>query len=62
MVLNPSAIELLDRTLLEFLAVQAGFDSQAARLLQGEPEAVLIVEFDEENPVANTRLLKALGD
>ncbi len=62
MVLNPSAIELLDRTLLEFLAVQAGFDSQAARLLQGEPDAVLIVEFDEENPVANTRLLKALGD
>ena len=62
MVLNPSAIELLDRTLLEFLAVQAGGDAQAARLLLGNPEAILIVEFDEENPVANTRLLKALGD
>jgi FAD/FMN-containing dehydrogenase/Fe-S oxidoreductase len=62
MVLNPSAIELLDRTLLEFLAVQAGLDTLAARLLHGEPEAILIVEFDEENPVANTRLLKALDD
>ncbi len=62
MVLNPSAIELLDRTLLEFLGAQAGADAQAARLLQGEPEAILIVEFDEENAVANTRLLKALDD
>ncbi|MBI4724649.1 MAG: FAD-binding oxidoreductase, partial [Rhodomicrobium sp.] len=62
MVLNPSAIELLDRTLLEFLALRARRDPQAARLLQGEPEALLIVEFDEENPVANTRLLKALDD
>ncbi len=62
MLLNPGAIELLDRTLLEFLSLQARSDAQAARLLQGEPEALLIVEFDEENPVANTRLLKALDD
>jgi FAD/FMN-containing dehydrogenase/Fe-S oxidoreductase len=62
MVLNPSAIELLDRTLLELLAVQAGKDALVARLLQGEPGAVLIVEFDEENAVANSRQLKALGD
>jgi FAD/FMN-containing dehydrogenase/Fe-S oxidoreductase len=60
--LNPSAIELLDRTLLEFLAVQAGGDATAGRLLQGKPEAILIVEFDEENTVANSRLLKSLGD
>lgn len=62
MVLNPSAIELMDRTLLEFLALQARTDPQAARLLQGDPEAVLIVEFDEPNPVDNTRLLKTLDD
>jgi FAD/FMN-containing dehydrogenase/Fe-S oxidoreductase len=61
-LLNPSAVELLDRTLLEFLAVQARHDTQAARILQGEPEALLIVEFDEDNAVANTRLLKALDD
>ena len=48
--------------MLEFLAVQAGLDTLAARLLHGEPEAILIVEFDEENSVANTRLLKALDD
>ncbi len=62
MLLNPSAIELLDHTLLEFLAIQARSDSQAARLLQGEPDAILIVEFDEENAVTNTRYLKALDD
>jgi FAD/FMN-containing dehydrogenase/Fe-S oxidoreductase len=62
MVLNPSAIELLDRTLLEFLALRARGNAQAARLLQGDPDALLIVEFDEDNPVENTRLLKALDD
>jgi FAD/FMN-containing dehydrogenase/Fe-S oxidoreductase len=62
LLLNPSAVELLDSTLIEFLAAQAGRDSQATRILQGEPEALLIVEFDEDNAVANTRLLKALGD
>jgi FAD/FMN-containing dehydrogenase/Fe-S oxidoreductase len=61
-VLNPSAIELMDSTVLEFIGARAKADPQAARLLQGEPEAVLIVEFDEDNPVANTRLLKALDD
>jgi FAD/FMN-containing dehydrogenase/Fe-S oxidoreductase len=58
--LNPSAIELLDRTMLGFLGAQAKSDAQAARLLRGEPQALLIVEFDEPNPVDNTRLLKAL--
>jgi FAD/FMN-containing dehydrogenase/Fe-S oxidoreductase len=62
MLLNPSAVELLDRTLLEFVGGQARHDAQAARILQGEPEALLIVEFDEENTVANTRLLKSLDD
>lgn len=59
--LNPAAIELLDKTMLGFLASQGKADAQAARLLKGEPEALLIVEFDEENPVENTRLLKALA-
>jgi FAD/FMN-containing dehydrogenase/Fe-S oxidoreductase len=62
LLLNPSAVELLDGTLLESLAAQARRDAQAARILQGEPQALLIVEFDEENAVANTRLLKALDD
>ncbi len=60
--LNPAAIEVLDRTMLGFVALQANSDSQAARLLRGEPEALLIVEFDEDNPVDNTRQLKALAD
>jgi FAD/FMN-containing dehydrogenase/Fe-S oxidoreductase len=61
-LLNPSAIELLDKTMLEFLAQRAGSDAQAARLLRGEPGALLIVEFDEDNPVDNSRLLKALAE
>jgi FAD/FMN-containing dehydrogenase/Fe-S oxidoreductase len=59
--LNPSAIELLDKTMLDTFAAQAQGEAQAARLLRGEPEAVLIVEFDEANPVENSRLLKALA-
>ncbi len=61
-LLNPSAIELLDKTMLEFVALQAKSDAQAARLLRGEPDALLIVEFDEANPVDNSRLLKALAE
>ena len=61
-LLNPAAIELLDKTMLGFLAQHAKSDIQAARLLRGEPEALLIVEFDEDNPVDNTRLLKSLAD
>ncbi len=61
-LLEPAAIELLDKTMLGFLAEHAKSDLQAARLLRGEPEALLIVEFDEDNPVDNTRFLKALAD
>ncbi|MBT3072099.1 FAD-binding protein [Rhodomicrobium sp. Az07] len=59
-LLNPTAIELLDRTLIDIVAARR--DPHAARLLQGDPEALLIVEFDEENPVDNTRLLKGLSE
>ena len=61
-LLNPAAIELLDKTMLGFIAEHTKSDIQAARLLRGEPEALLIVEFDEDNPVDNTRFLKALAD
>ena len=61
-LLNPAAIELLDKTMLGFIAEHAKSDIQAARLMRGEPEALLIVEFDEDNPVDNTRFLKALAD
>ena len=60
--LDPAAIEVLDRSMLGFVALQGNSDSQAARLLRGAPEALLIVEFDEDNPVDNTRQLKALAD
>jgi FAD/FMN-containing dehydrogenase/Fe-S oxidoreductase len=59
--LNPSAIEFIDSTLLELIALQVESDGQARRLLRGDPRALLIVEFDEENPVDNSRLLKALS-
>ena len=48
--------------MLGFVALQGNSDSQAVRLLRGAPEALLIVEFDEDNPVDNTRQLKALAD
>lgn len=59
--LDPAAIEILDRGLLDFLGPRQS-DPQAERLLQGQPGAILLVEFDEENPVENTRRLKDLDD
>lgn len=60
--LKPSSIELLDGILIHALAEVAMADAQAARLFHGNPEALLFVEFDDANPVENTRLLKVLED
>ena len=60
--LGASAVELVDGFLLDFIASAARSDPQAARVLQGAPAALLLVEFDDANPVENTRKLKALDD
>jgi FAD/FMN-containing dehydrogenase/Fe-S oxidoreductase len=56
--LDPSAVELVDRTMLELAREIPAFRPTLDRLVNGQPEALLLVEFagDEQAP-----LLDALG-
>jgi len=64
--LNPDAVELVDRTMIDLARGNAAFRPIVARFLQGEPEAILLVEFageDRNAQVANLqRLTQMMGD
>jgi FAD/FMN-containing dehydrogenase/Fe-S oxidoreductase len=58
--LKPIAVELVDRTLLELAGEIAMFRPTLKAFVHGEPEAILLVEFDE-GEVENRRRLKELA-
>jgi len=58
--LKPIAVELVDRTLLELASEIAMFRPTLKAFVHGEPEAILLVEFDE-GEVENARRLKELA-
>src|SRR3982075_66912 len=60
--LRPIAVELVDRTMLSLGREIAMFQPIIAAAVRGDPDAVLIVEFAEEDQTENTRRLKALGE
>src|ERR1700710_2185103 len=60
--LRPIAVELVDRTMLALGREIAMFQSIIATAVRGDPDAVLIVEFAEENQAENVRRLKQLGE
>jgi FAD/FMN-containing dehydrogenase/Fe-S oxidoreductase len=60
--LGPIAVELIDRTMLGLAAEIAMFKSTVAAFLRGDPEAILFVEFAEEDWNENLRRLKRLGE
>ena len=63
--LQPIAVELVDRTMLELAGEIAMFRPTLARFVRGEPEAILLVEFaetPEENRVRLSRLEALMGD
>src|SRR5436305_13153686 len=57
--LKPIAVELVDRTMLELAAEIATFRPTLKAFVHGEPEAILLVEFDE-GEVENKRRIKEL--
>jgi FAD/FMN-containing dehydrogenase/Fe-S oxidoreductase len=59
--LNPIAVELIDRTMLGLAHDIAMFKPTIDAFLRGDPEAILFVEFAEDEP-ENLRRLKALGE
>src|SRR5271155_4835325 len=60
--LGPIAVELIDRTMLGLAADIAMFRPTVDAFLRGDPEAILFVEFAEEDWDENLRRLKRLVD
>ncbi|WP_420349068.1 FAD-binding and (Fe-S)-binding domain-containing protein [Pelagibius sp.] len=60
--LDPTAVELIDRTMIELGREIPLFRPVVERFVRGEPEAILLVEFAEEDQSENLRRLKALGE
>src|ERR1700719_2433612 len=60
--LQPIAVELVDRTMLALGREIAMFQPIIVTAVRGDPDAVLIVEFAEEDQAENIRRLKQLGE
>ena len=60
--LGPSAVELVDRTMIELSRDIPMFRAVVDRFVQGEPAAILLTEFAGDDPVENLRRLKALNE
>src|SRR5437016_1223901 len=60
--LRPIAVELVDRTMLALGREIAMFQPIIGVAVRGDPDAVLIVEFAEEDQAENLRRLKQLGE
>jgi FAD/FMN-containing dehydrogenase/Fe-S oxidoreductase len=60
--LDPSAVELVDRTMIELSREIAMFRPVVDRFVRGKPDAILLVEFAGEDIAAETRKLKQLID
>src|SRR3984885_5497254 len=60
--LRPMAVELVDRTMLTLGREIGMFQPIIAAAVRGDPDAVLIVEFAEEDQAENIRRLKQLGE
>jgi len=60
--LKPIAVELVDRTMIALGRDIAMFQPIIGAAIRGDPDAVLIVEFAEEDQAENLERLKQLGE
>jgi len=58
--LTPSAVELVDRTMIDLARGNPAFRPVIDGALSGEPEAILLVEFTHEDPAVSARGLDDL--
>jgi Fe-S oxidoreductase len=58
--LGPTAVELVDRTMIELGLQNEVFRETMLQFVRGEPDALLLVEFAGDDPEANHRNLKRL--
>ena len=59
--LGPSAVELVDRTMIELARGNPAFAPVVGRFLKGEPDAILLVEFAGESADAQAGRLRELS-
>jgi len=60
--LGPSAVELVDRTMIELARASAAFRATVDAVIKGEPDAILLVEFSGENRAEQLAKLRQLGE
>jgi len=60
--LEPTAIELVDRTMLELAGDIDMFKPTLKRFVRGDPDALLLVEFAEDDQTENLRRLNRLTE
>jgi FAD/FMN-containing dehydrogenase/Fe-S oxidoreductase len=60
--LKPIGVELIDRTMIALAREIAMFRPTLEQFVRGEPDAILLVEFGEEDHDENLRRLKQLGE
>jgi FAD/FMN-containing dehydrogenase/Fe-S oxidoreductase len=60
--LEPTAVELIDRTMMELAREIPLYRQVIENVVRGEPEALLLVEFAEEDQQENLRRLAGLTD
>ncbi len=60
--LDPAAVELVDRTMIELARGNPAFRSTVDRFLKGEPDAILLVEFAGEDRDAQLAKLEQLSE
>jgi len=58
--LGPSAVELVDRTMIGLARDIAAFRKTVDAFIRGEPDAILLVEFSGDDAAAQQRKLKEL--
>jgi FAD/FMN-containing dehydrogenase/Fe-S oxidoreductase len=58
--LGPIAVELVDRTMIELASAIAMFRPTLEQFVRGDPDAILLVEFGEDDQEENIRRLKHL--
>jgi FAD/FMN-containing dehydrogenase/Fe-S oxidoreductase len=60
--LKPIGVELIDRTMIELAGEIAMFRPTLERFVRGDPDAILLVEFGEDDQGENLRRLKQLSE
>ncbi len=60
--LEPTAVELIDRTMIELSRDIPLYRRTIDEMVNGDPESLLLVEFAEHDQDENLRRLKALGE